>query len=363
MSKLRVVHLVPNLFGTGQGQIIGGGERYAYELAAAMAKRTPTTLLSFGPEPFSRQDGSLHVQVIGPAYAVRGQATNPFHPRLIPLLARFDVIHCHQQHLIMSSIAAVLARLSHRLIFVSDLGGGGWDISSYISTDQLYHGHLHISQYSLQQAGHGNSKKAHVIYGGVDSDRFQPGLREKPNQRRVLFVGRQMPHKGIDDLVKACIPDIPLTILGRPYHEAYHQHLKQLAAGNDVEFRTNADDQTLVHSYQSALCIVLPSVYRTMYGHESKVPELLGQTLLEGMACGIPAICTNVASMPEVVIDQVTGFVVPANDPITLRERILQLKNSQPLCETYGKAARARVIEQFSWNTVVDRCMKIYQSS
>ena len=56
-----------------------------------------------------------------------------------------------------------------------------------------------------------------------------------------------------------------------------------------------------------------------MYGHESKVPELLGQTLLEGMACGALAICTAVASMPEVVTDGETGFVVPPNDPAAMR--------------------------------------------
>ena len=52
------------------------------------------------------------------------------------------------------------------------------------------------------------------------------------------------------------------------------------------------------------------------------MPELLGQTLIEGMACGTPAICTDVASMPEVVEDGVTGFVVPPNDPAYLGAKL-----------------------------------------
>jgi alpha-maltose-1-phosphate synthase len=70
------------------------------------------------------------------------------------------------------------------------------------------------------------------------------------------------------------------------------------------------------------LCIVLPSVHTTIYGEYHPIPELLGRTLLEGMACGARAICTNVTSMPEIVEDGVTGFVVPPNDSGALRDRI-----------------------------------------
>ena len=81
--------------------------------------------------------------------------------------------------------------------------------------------------------------------------------------------------------------------------------------GGDVPARL--DDEALVREYRRAMCIVLPSVYRTD-GDETLVPELLGQTLLEGMACGCPP-SAHVASMPEIVEHGVTGFVVPPNDP------------------------------------------------
>ena len=97
-----------------------------------------------------------------------------------------------------------------------------------------------------------------------------------------------------------------------------------------------------------------------MYGQRSDIPELLGQTLLEGMACGTPAICTNVGSLPEVVEDGVTGFVVPANDPQALGAKLLWLRDHPDRAREMGEAARRRVLERFTWPAVVRRCLEIY---
>jgi starch synthase len=66
--------------------------------------------------------------------------------------------------------------------------------------------------------------------------------------------------------------------------------------------------------------------------------------------------------MPEIVIDGVTGFVVPPNDSRALREKIEWLKNHPEKAHAMGKAARQRVIEKFTWSSVVKRCLQIYQS-
>ncbi len=105
---------------------------------------------------------------------------------------------------------------------------------------------------------------------------------------------------------------------------------------------------------------MLPSVYRTIYGEETRVPELLGQTLLEGMACGRPAICTRVASMPEIVEDGVSGFIVPPNDPAALADRIGWLRDHPAEAAAMGTAARRRVLEKFTWADVVRRCLRVY---
>src|SRR5262249_50405785 len=156
---------------------------------------------------------------------------------------------------------------------------------------------------------HSGKTWAHVIYGGVDTEKFSPAECVE-RDGTVLFVGRLLPHKGIDDLIKGLPASMRLNVIGRPYDRRYYEDLLKLADGKQVNFLTTCNDDQLVEAYRRALCVVLPSVYKTMYGEQTSVPELLGQTLLEGMACATPAICTNVASMPEVVTDQVSGFVV-----------------------------------------------------
>src|SRR6185295_12574609 len=152
------------------------------------------------------------------------------------------------------------------------------------------------------------------------------------------------------------------TVGGKAYDQRFFADLRSLASGKDVVFQADLDDTVLVRRYRSALCIVLPSVYKVMYGGETQVPELLGQTLLEGMACGIPAICTAVASMPEIVVDGVTGFVVPPNDPAALAEKIVWLRDHPDRARAMGEAARRRVLDKFTWPLVVKRCLSIYRS-
>jgi glycosyltransferase involved in cell wall biosynthesis len=350
---------VPALFGA-DGGVFGGAERYALELARYMADEVPTTLASFGPMPLNASLGRLRIRVLARPWYVRGQRSNPVHGGLLRLIAEADVVHCHQQHVLASSLAALACRLTGRRVFVTELGGGGWDLSAYVPTDAWFHGHLHISAYSRNVCGHETRAGAHVILGGVDTNQFRPD----PVASRagsVLFVGRLLPHKGVNYLIDAVPPDMPLELIGQPYHGQFQGELQRRAAGKRVSFRYDCTDASLVSAYQGALCIVLPSVYRDLYGGETRVPELLGQTLLEGMACGIPAVCTNVASMPEVVEDGVTGFVVSPNDPAALRERLIWLRDHPEGARRMGEAGRRRVLERFSWPAVARRCLEIYR--
>jgi glycosyltransferase involved in cell wall biosynthesis len=243
---------------------------------------------------------------------------------------------------------------------VTDLGGGGWDISGYVSTDHWFQGHLHISEYSRKIFGHESLKRAHVISGGVDTKKFSPEPSQN-EKKTVVFVGRLLPHKGINYLIEAIPSGLTLRIIGRAQDPDYAKTLRQLANGKDVIFEEGFDDDALISAYRNALCVVLPSVYIDIYGKESKVPELLGQTLLEGMASGIPVICTNVASMPEIVIDGVTGFIVPPNDAGAIREKLVWLRDHPAEAQAMGTAGRKRALEKFTWAEVVARCLAIYR--
>ncbi len=356
-SRPRVLHVVPALFGTTG--IVGGAERYAFELARHMADQVPTRLLSFGTQDAEMREGSLDVKVMGGAWHVRGQRTNPFTYAIVPEILKADVVHCHQHHILMSSAAAAICRLTGRRVFATDLGGGGWDVSAYVSTDRWFHAHLHISEYSRHISHHENRPWARVILGGVDTAKFTPDPAIARGAR-VLFVGRLLPHKGIATLIAALPDTIDLDIYGPPNATGEVESLKAQAAGKSIVFHHVIGDNALVDKYRRALCLVLPSVYRTADGQHTDVPELLGQTLLEAMACATPVICTRVASMPEIVEDGVSGFVVEPGDSDVLRARLSWLAEHPSEAAAMGGAGRKTVLERFQWPHVVERCLEAY---
>src|SRR5438067_16218 len=120
-ERPRVVHLVPALFGA-DGGVMGGAERYALELARHMAGETPTVLLTFGDRTREETVGRLRIRVIGNPWYVRGQRFNPVALSMFGALRGADIVHCHQQHVLASSLAAVACRITGRRVFVTDLG-------------------------------------------------------------------------------------------------------------------------------------------------------------------------------------------------------------------------------------------------
>ena len=356
----RVVHFVPALFGA-RG-VLGGAERYALELARHMADRTATRLVTFGPDARYERHGRLDVRVIGGAWHVRGQQQNPISPAIVREILAADIVHCHQTHIALSTAAAAVSRVTGRRVFTTELGGGGWDLSAYVSTDRWFHGHLHISEYSRSIYGHASKRWARVILGGVDTDRFSPD-RSVERGKSALYVGRLLPHKGVSDLI-ASVPDgVGVDVIGPANGNGYLADLRTQAAGKPVAFRHDLADEALVDAYRRAMCVVLPSVYRARSGEETKVPELLGQTLLEAMACGTPVICTSAGSMPEIVDEGVSGFIVAPGDRAALRNRLLWIAEHPSEAAVMGIAGRRTVLDRFQWPAVVDRCLEAYAAA
>jgi Glycosyltransferase Family 4 len=170
---VRVLHIAPATF--GEGGIFGGGERYAFELARNMADEVDTTLLAFGPHERRERIGKLELRVIGNPWYVRGQRGNPLALSMLTHLREADVVHCHQQHLLATSLAALACHMTRRRVFVTDLGGGGWDVSAYVSTDRWFDASApqRIQPDAFRSRWQGFF--AHVILGGVDTEKFSPG--------------------------------------------------------------------------------------------------------------------------------------------------------------------------------------------
>ncbi len=299
---MKVAIVYPIEFGD-QGHV-GGGERYAQELAHALAEEVDTRLVTFGRHRERRQEGRLRIEVFPRRWLVRGRLNNPFNPRFLSALRDVDVIHCLAWHVLPTDLAVLYGKLSGKQVFVTDQGGGA-DVSlaRILPMGRLVDRFLFVSRYAASRYPE-FSRRAGVIYGGADVEQFSPADVER--KRQILFVGRLIPSKGIEQLIDAVDPDVPLLVIGRPYDSEYFGALKRRAAGRSVVFVTDASDRDIVTAYRTSLVTVLPSW---------REAELLGLVLLESMACATPVICMEPGPESEVVEDGTTGYVVPATDP------------------------------------------------
>jgi glycosyltransferase involved in cell wall biosynthesis len=357
-QQIRVLQVVPALFGS-EGTI-GGAERYASELSRAMSRRgdSAVQLIGYGDRTTETVVGGMVAEMIR-GWKVRGEDFNRIGAGVIPYVRWADLIHCHQHHIMSSSLLALLGRVSGRPVVATDHGGGGFDFSRYLDTERWFSAHLHVSEFSRARSAAVDLSR--VVLGGVDIDRFQPGPW-LGDRHRALFVGRVLPHKGVDDLIRGLPSGIGLDVVGPLVDERYAADLGRLAEGRDVAIHGPVSEEMLVTMYRNALCVALPSVTRDCYGQVTEVPELLGQSLLEGMASGVPAVCTTAGAMREVVADGVTGFVVGENDPDALGASLRELHGDQELARIMGGRGRKRVVQHFSWDAVADRCVGVYRS-
>ena len=350
---MKVLHISPTYF--SDRSVIGGGERYAYELASAMAKREKTVFLSFARKPYLQIENGLVVEYLNRNFL-----------RFVKWVDWADVVHCHQVFALSTDFAVALGKFLGKKVFVTDLGGGQRFAFSYHlpilkSVDKF----LLISQYSREiwERVPLKSRARHleVVYGGVDTSKFSPA--DIPKSNSILFVGRLLPHKGIDYLIEALSDTMTLDVVGRVYDKNYLNLLKLKGKDKKVRFHHQVSDEELLQMYRQALITVQPSVYRNCYGSHTAVAELLGLSVLESMACGTPVIVTDVASFPEIVEDGVTGFIVPPNDPKAIKEKMERLIANPSLSVEMGKQAREKVVNQFGWDMVVDRCLKAYHEN
>jgi len=340
---------------------IGGGERYPLNLSRGVVEGSggaySVDLISFGPTTRSYP--------IGPGLTVKvlAAARPPLNPldvvswELPAALADVDLVHIHQAYTRCAEVALLVAKQQGKPIVVTDHGGTTSTLGTSVGSLELADHIISNSQFGASL--YRTSTPITVIKGGVDGAHFAPP-KVRPARDRVLYVGRLLPHKGIDNLIRALPPELPLTVCGRPYHADYFEVLKGLAAGKDVTFVTDADDHAILDLYRRAWANVLPSVYRDYYGQTHLCPELMGFTLLEAMACGTPAICSNVAGTTEYVIDGVTGYVF--DDIPMLTDRLRGLANDPALVERLGRQARRQVDQEYDLRVAGARMVEVYDS-
>jgi len=352
----RVAVVYPISFGAAG--IYGGGERYALELAKALARRVPTRLIDFADGARRSQEDGLEIHTYAPRRHVHGHPLNPLSFGFLRSLLGVDVVHCLTWNTLVTDFSILAAKVTGKKVFVTDVGGG-----ASLTLNRRLPLARWVDRFLLIVPQGGAQFETHrdrwtIILAGVDTETYRPA--PDVSRRGVLFVGRLLPHKGINYLIEAVGPETPLTLAGRPYHDEYFALLRRLSVGKDVTFRLDASDEEIVALYRTSAVSVLPSVNETIYGDRFDLPELLGFAAMEAMACGTPVICSRVGGLGELVVDGVTGFLVPPNDPVALRARILELTGDPARAAAMGAAARARILETFTWDQVAERCLEAY---
>jgi glycosyltransferase involved in cell wall biosynthesis len=210
-------------------------------------------------------------------------------------------------------------------------------------------------------------KEILVTPGGIMMDRFKPMKRDNSfysEDEIVIGTVKMMEKKyGSEDILDAFNilkkrhPSLPLKLLmvGRgSLIEYLTEKAKEYKISDSVTFTGNVPfDQ--VPKYQNMLDIYLaPSTDDS---------ESFGVGILEASACGKPVIVSNIGGLPEVVIDNHTGFMVPPNNPQVLAEKIEVLVIDKKTRLQFGENGRRFVEEQYNYDKITDYIVSIYESA
>lgn len=358
MAARKVAYLTPLYF--DDDSCIGGGERYPLNLAGGVADASggafEVEIVSYGNKPGRRPLRP------GVGLTVLKPSGRPGHPLdvvswdLPEAIADADLVHLHGAFTRSNEMGLLVAKQQRKRICITDHGGQSSSLGLNLGMLELADRVTCYSDFGAAQ--HRTSRPVSVVKGGVDGTQFTPPA-VRPERDRVLYVGRLLPHKGIDQLIAALPRDLPLTVCGRPYSPPYFEKLQHDAAGKDVRFVTDADDAAILDLYRRAWVTVLPSVYHDCYGNTYVAPELMGFTLLESMACGTPAICSRVGAMPEFIRHGETGYVFDTLGELTGMLR--RLAGDPGLVERMGRRARQVVEQEFDLKVVGARMAAIYR--
>jgi glycosyltransferase involved in cell wall biosynthesis len=207
---------------------------------------------------------------------------------------------------------------------------------------------------------------------GFDSGEFGPQPRAAarralgiaPHEFVILQLGRMVPRKGIDNVIRA-LARLPRAIPARlmvvggddvvpdesrtPEIGRLRQLARQLGVEDRVVFTGRRQRRELRDYYAAA------NVFATTPWYEP-----FGITPLEAMACGVPVVASAVGGLQYSVIDEVTGLLVPAKDPGALAQALTRLQASPRLARDMGQAGLQRVRSMFTWERVSSLLLDVY---
>ncbi|MEV8369145.1 glycogen synthase [Microbacterium sp. NPDC064584] len=377
-------------------EIYGGAGVHVTELVRALRERMDVQVRAFGAAR-AEQDTTAYgvpAELQSANGAIQTLGTDL---EIVSDIAGADVVHSHTWY---ANFAGHLAGLLHGIPHIvtahsleplrpwkAEQLGGGYAVSSYIEKT-AYEGAAAIVAVSdgmrtdiLRSYPDLDPAKVRVIYNGIDVDAWRPvenpGLLAElgisPARPSVVFVGRITRQKGLPYFLRAAEllpPDVQVILCaGAPdtpqIMEEVQGLVRRLQETRDgvvwIERMLPRDELCAVLT--AATTFVCPSIY-----------EPLGIVNLEAMACGAAVVGTATGGIPEVVVDGVTGRLVPIEqvqdgtgtplDPdryVADLARVLTEVVSDPeRAAAYGAAGRERAANDFSWASIADATAALY---
>jgi glycosyltransferase involved in cell wall biosynthesis len=193
-------------------------------------------------------------------------------------------------------------------------------------------------------------REIHIIYNSVDTRVFypQPRNRERNMPMRLLFVGNLTRRKGADLLA------LIMKKLGPRFELRFTAGLRNLklrdSEPNMVPIGKLVGDQSLLNAYHETDALLFPSRI-----------EGLPIAPLEAMACGKPVIAARTSSLPEVLENQVCGFLCSLDDIDSFASACRILADPVTL-RAFGDAARRRAEILFSEDVVIPKYITLYKN-
>ncbi len=208
-----------------------------------------------------------------------------------------------------------------------------------------------------------------AIHHAVDLNQYDPGkYRDKkdlraqfPGTKLVGLVGRLVSWKGQDIFIESA-----RTILKK------HRNVKFLMIGDDPDagkpFRQKLEKKVADYGIQDNVIFLgwrndIPSVVSQLdiFVHASTLPEAFGIVIIEAMAMKKPVIATKAGGVPELIEDQVSGFLIPPSDAAAMSSAIEKLLQDEKLAVSMGEVGRRRVEEFFDIRLNAARVQEAYE--
>jgi glycogen synthase len=310
-----------------------------------------------------------------------------------------DVVHVHTWY---AHFGGILAKLLYGIPLVltthsleplrpwkREQLGRGYDLSSWIERTaiEMADAIVAVSEGTKEDVlAHFavDPAKVKVIYNGINVEQYQPTAETSalvrygvdPARPFVLFVGRITRQKGIVHLVNAIPtinPDVQIVLCaGAPdtkeiaaEMEAAVERVRASGRQDVIWIQEMLSKPDVIQMYTHATVFCCPSIY-----------EPFGIINLEAMACRTAVVASAVGGIKEVVVDGVTGYLVPVEqlnvapfEPVApdkfardLAAAINKVLDDPALCDAMAAAGKQRARDLFSWTSIAEQTKALYES-